>query len=265
MQKDWVLAVGCSLTWGTEISQPRSSLETDKEHAWPAHLGRLLAANTVINRGWPGRSNGSIFRIAVQDMVKYASTIGKNGIVVIQWSGPARLEIVNPYKIDVTGFHMRTTNGYHPGQEGRYLNVTPSDLGLLQNNSNDSLFNSDSLADYFINFWADDCYQHELLLNNIISLNGIAAKLGIQILHFNGIDELNYQKLPEHSAHLSSLIGKEYYNPTSRAHTFWAQSYPEIAHIPDRSKIYNLPPHPTAEHHEEWAQILYEYLLVCKQ
>ena len=265
MQKDWLLAVGCSLTWGTEISQPRSSLKADKDHAWPAHLGRLLDATTVVNRGWPGRSNGSIFRIAVQDMVKYATTNGKNGIAVIQWTGPARLEIFNPYKIDVTGHHMHTTKGHHPGTEGSYLNITPSELGILQNeNQSKPLFKSDAIAEYFLNFWANDMYQCELLFNNIVALNGIATTLGIQILHFNGIDELNYQLLPPHASHLSATIGKEFYNPTSRKHTFWATSYPVMASVPDRSKIYQLPPHPTADHHADWATILYDYLITCK-
>lgn len=261
MTSDWLLAVGCSLTWGSETTLLRSSLPEDKDNAWPAHLGKLLAADTVINRGWPGRSNGSIFRVAVSDMAKYADELGTNGVVVIQWTGAARLEFINPYKIDITGHYLNSMGGAHPGQEDSYLNVTPGDLGLSPD-AIPPIFNDGCIRDFFIKYWAHEFFQQELLFTYIVSLTSIASRLGIRIVHFNGIDELNVNSLPNHARLLDTLIGKEFYYPYDRSKTFWCSSMPDTLLIrPQPDKVYTLPSHPNTAQHIKWANTLYDYII----
>jgi hypothetical protein len=250
MKTDWLLAVGCSLTWGSEITQFGESLLEDKTLAWPAHLGKLLNVSQLTNRGWPGRSNGSIFRIAMEEMASHAANYGTDGMVVIQWSGPARLEIVNPYEINIRSLYRQK---YHPGQEpGPYHSFTPMEV------SDKNIQNKfPHLADYFFRHWTHDFYQLELLVNYSVALTSVANSLGIKILQFNGIDELNFDILPPHSQDISGLIGKEYYRPFDRSSAFW----PASCHFP-RDNIFNIVPrHPTAEQHEKWANILYNYML----
>jgi hypothetical protein len=246
MKKDWLLAVGCSLTWGSEITEVGESLPEDKELAWPAHLGKLLDVNTVINRGWPGRSNGSIYRIAMEDMAKYVNKFGTNGAVVIQWSGRTRIEIVNPFKFEVNKIYKQKN---HPGQEsGPYLN-----FGLeIFDPSVQKQFTG--LYHYFSNHWAHEFYQIELLVNYSVALTCLAEKLGITILQFNGIDIIDPMQIPAHSEHIFKLIGTEYYSPTNEAECFWRkyQVWDGYGKVPK---------HPTAEHHADWANVLYNYML----
>jgi len=250
MTTDWVLAVGCSLTWGSEITEPGESLPEDKEQAWPAHLGKLLNANQITNRGWPGRSNSSIFRIAMEEMASHCTDYGSAGVVVIQWSGPARLEIINPYELDLSTLYNQK---HHPGQEpGPYVSFTPVDIL-----SKKVQVRFPHLAGYFFKYWTHDFYQLELLVNYSVALTSVANALGIKILQFNGIDELNFDNLPTHSQHVSKLIGKEYYKPFERESAFW----PAVCNFPRDNKFNIVPSHPSAHSHEEWANILYNYML----
>ena len=250
MKADWLLAVGCSLTWGSEITQFGESLPEDKDSAWPAHLGALLNTTKITNRGWPGRSNGSIFRIAMEEMAAHCAEYGAAGVVVIQWSGPARLEIINPYEVEVASLYSQK---HHPGQEpGPYISFSPMELTITKIQQQ-----FPHLADYFFRHWIHDFYQLELLVNYSVSITSVANALGIKILQFNGIDELNFENLPAHSQPISKLIGKEYYNPVNRECAFW----PSMCHFP-RDNHYNLVPrHPSAEQHAVWATRLYNYML----
>lgn len=242
MTCDWLLAVGCSLTWGSEITSVGKTLPEDKEKAWPTELGNLLGANYTINRGWPGRSNGSIFRIAMQDMAKYQKELGANGIIVVQWSGIGRIEIVNPFVFDF----KEITRNTHPGQEpGPYLSLSISEILKLQKKF-------PGLYDYYINYWGYELYQTELLINKSIALSSLANKLGIKILQFNGIDLIKHDQIPKHARDIFELIRNEYYYPQEKA--FW----PLVKHFPGNNIV---PRHPTAEDHTFWAKQLYEYLL----
>jgi hypothetical protein len=90
-----------------------------------------------------------------------------------------------------------------------------------------------------------------------VALSSVAKTLGISILQFNGIDELNFDILPPHSRAISGLIGKEYYRPFDRSAAFW----PASCHFPRDNKFHTVPRHPTAEQHEKWANVLYDYML----
>lgn len=250
MKADWLLAVGCSLTWGSEITHLGSSCPEDNVLAWPAHLSKLLNVSRVTNRGWPGRSNGSIFRVAMEEMTSHVSKYGTDGIVVIQWSGPARLEIINPNKVDVASLY----GGHqHPGQEfGPYHSFSPTDIL-----DKETQHKFPHLAEYVFRYWIHDFYQLELLINYSVSLTSVAKTLGINILQFNGIDELNFDILPSHSQDISKLIGKEYYRPFDRSAAFW----PASCHFPKDTKFNAVPRHPTADQHEQWANVLYDYML----
>jgi hypothetical protein len=247
MTKDWVLAVGCSLTWGSEITELGESLPEDKLLAYPAQFGKLLNAKQLINRGWPGRSNSSIFRIAMEDMAKYVDELGTNGVVVVQWSGRARIEIVNPFKFQVDKIYNQKN---HPGQEsGPYLNLGPAEIS---DPSVQKQFTG--LYHYFLNHWAHEFYQIELLINYSVALTSLANKLGVTVLQFNGIDAINPTQIPLHATSIFNLIGSEYYCPVDESKTFW-RTY---------QKIQNggiLPTHPTAEDHADWANVLYNYML----
>jgi hypothetical protein len=259
MKTDWLLAVGCSLTWGSETTVVGSSLVKDHDNAWPAHLGKMLSTDTVINRGWPGRSNSSIFRVAASDMIHYANEFGSNGIIAIQWSGNARMEFINPYKIDITEYYRRVNNGNHPGQEGPYLNITPNDLGVFP--SNPPILDDVCIRDYFLKYWAHEFYQQELLFTYSISLTSIATRLGIRIIQFNGIDELNPASLPSHAAPLNTLIGNEFYYPYDRSKTFWCSAHPDTLKMrPAADEVFKMPHHPTTAQHIEWANTLYDYI-----
>ena len=258
---DWLLAVGCSLTWGTEITKFGESLEEDKLSAWPAHLSNLLNIPTVINRGYPGRSNGSIYRVAVEELANCRKLHGQNGLLVVQWSGESRLEFLNPFRFDVKDFYKTETGQLcHPGQEGAYLCVTPNEIS---NRHIQQTF--PGLYQYFVNFWAHRDYQQELLINHSLSLTGIAEKLGIKIIQFNGIDEIDCSIVPEHSLPVFELIGKEFYNPTERDSTFWhgvTGTFPRFAkNGPFNNGIVPVPRHPTADQHKEWATRLHSYML----
>jgi lysophospholipase L1-like esterase len=262
---DWLLAVGCSLTWGTEITQPRISLLEDKELAWPAHLGKSLSAHTIINRGLPGRSNGSIFRVAMEELVKCYNEHGTNGIVVVQWTGPDRLEFVNPFYFDIQEFYKNEVKTNHPGQEGSYLCVSPAEL-TMQSIQQQFV----GLDYFFVNHWAHKFYQTELLVNNSIALTSLANRLGIKILQFNGIDQLDISVLQEHAKHMPDLIGVEYFHPYERDRAFW----PSVREFPQyrvkagdtiNSKLMEVPTHPTAEEHQYWAEVLYNYIQTTYQ
>lgn len=260
MQADWLLAVGCSLTWGTEITEPGESHEADKLSAWPAHLATLMNIPTVINRGHPGRSNGSIYRVAVEEMAKCKELYGSNGLVVIQWSGESRLEFINPYKFDIKGFYKTELNQHaHPGQEGSYLCVTPNELSNIKMQQQ-----FPGVYHFFANHWAYRDYQQELLINYSVSLTSIAEKLGINILQFNGVDEIDLEITPEHSKPVLSLIGKEFYNPTDRSSSFWHNvtgQFPRYRKFEaSDNRMVKVPPHPTADQHKEWAGTLHTYL-----
>ena len=252
MKKDWLLAVGCSLTWGSDTTIVGSSVPEDKANAWPAHLGNLLRADTVINRGWPGRSNGSIYRVAQEELVRCYQEYGTSGMVVIQWTGPARLELVNPFKIDVPGEIKKTSNTQHPGTEGSFLCVTPQEI-CGQNGSLTHVL--PGVFQYFTTYWAYDFYQQELLINYSISLTSLANRLGVTILQFNGIDQLTADSLQPHAAHMISMIGKEYMFPTNRDYSFWNTYYS----VKTTSGWSELPSHPTTSHHIDWANKLYNY------
>jgi len=255
MKKDWLLAVGCSLTWGTDTTVVGSSLPEDKDNAWPAHLGTLLRADTVVNRGWPGRSNGSIYRVAQEEIVRCYQEYGTSGMVVIQWTGPARLELVNPFKIDVPAEIKKTApNVTHPGTEGSFLCVTPQEICGQTGSLSHTL---PGVFQYFTNYWAYDFYQQELLLNYSISLTSLANRLGVTILQFNGIDQLITDALQPHAAHMVSMIGKEYMSPTTREYSFW-NTYRPIA---PSSGWASLPVHPTRLNHIDWANKLYNYTI----
>lgn len=249
---DWLLAVGCSLTWGSEITEKNKSLPQDKDQAWPAHLADLLRIPNVINKGYPGRSNGSIFRVATEEIIKCYQKFGSNGIVVIQWSGPARLEIVNPFVVDVPNWYKKHFNLTHPDQEGPYFNVTPTVFTLSKEFSEKFPF----LEQYFFYYWAHDFYQLELWINYSISVTSLAQRLGVKILQFNGIDCLDFSNLPENAAHLTSLIGSEYLEPCNSKTTFW-KTYRDLDNA---SSVNYLPQHPTFEEHKDWAKKLYQHL-----
>jgi len=254
MTVDWLLAVGCSLTWGTEITQLRMSLPEDKELAWPAHLGKALSAHTIINRGLPGRSNGSIFRIAMQELISCYNKHGSNGMLVVQWTGPDRLEFVNPFQFDIQELYKTETNTNHPGQEGSYLCVSPAELTIP------FLKKQFIGLDYFfVNNWAHTFYQTELLINHSIALTSLANRLGIKILQFNGIDQIDVAVLHNHAVHMLDLIGTEYYRPYEREYAFW----PSMRHFPQQrieSGIIEVPTHPTVDEHYQWAATLYKYI-----
>ena len=252
MKKDWLLAVGCSLTWGTDTTVIGSSVPEDKDNAWPTHLGKLLGAETVVNRGWPGRSNGSIYRIAQEELVRCYQEYGNSGMVVIQWTGPARLELVNPFKIDVPGEIKKTSTSQHPGTEGAFLCVTPQELWGTTGSLSHVL---PGVFEYFTTYWAYDFYQQELLINYSVSLTSLANRLGITILQFNGIDQLNPNALHPHAAHMVSMIGKEYMSPTDRDHSFW-NTYCKFE---TGLNWVSMPPHPTTSNHIDWASKLYNY------
>jgi len=251
MKTDWLLAVGCSLTWGSEITEPGESLPEDKELAWPTHLGKLLGASTVVNRGWPGRSNGSIYRVALADMARYHAELGSNGLVVVQWSGLSRMEIINPRKFDLGSIYEYQQ--HHPGQEsGPYLNLSPGEL--LSPIVNSML---PGLAQYFTHYWQYKFYLTELLVNYSLALTALADKLGIRILQFNGIEQLEFDVLPDHARYTAKLIGSDYYYPADESACFWRryQLWPGNNVVPR---------HPTAEQHADWANVLYNYMLATQ-
>jgi len=247
MQADWLLAVGCSLTWGSEITQQGESLPEDKDQAWPAALGKHLNVSHIINRGFPGRSNNSIFRVAMQEIVKCYQEFGILGVVAIQWTGLYRMEIVNPFIFDVKEYYKASGQQNHPGQESTYLCISPGDIDNIKIQQQ-----FPGIYHYFLNHWAHDFYQIELLLNYSIALTSLATKLGIKIIQFNGVEALDFDKLPSHAAHMPSLLGKEYINPTNKNLTFWS-----VAQGPMDIRI---PAHPNADQHAEWADILYKHL-----
>jgi hypothetical protein len=212
------------------------------------HLGKLLNAEQVINRGWPARSNGSIYRIGMQDISNCYKQFGNNGVVIIQWSGAMRLEIINPYIFNLDLIY--NGSGTHPGQEsGPYLSFASAEIA---SKSVQSRFKG--LYEYFFNHWAYQPYQQELLINYSLSLTALAEKLGITIIQFNGIDEIIPSILPEHVLPALELLGKEFYYPTDRSKTFWK--------VPRKLQEGSMMPiHPTAEQHEAWATTLYNYML----
>ena len=263
MQNDWLLAVGCSLTWGSEITLPRESLEEDKLLSWPAKLGELISCKNVINCGYPGRSNGSIFRTAMEEISKCYETYGSNGLVVIQWTGLHRIEIINPFQFDIKEFYKKEIGvNHHPGQEGSYLCITPNELS---NKHIQELF--PGLANYYIYNWAYAFYQTELLITYSLAITSFAKSLGIKVFQFNGIDELLANEIPDHAISMSKLIGKEYFHPYDRNFAFW----PSKVHFPrthkkndsfvfNKEELVMVPPHPTAEQHKQWAEQIYSYI-----
>jgi len=255
---DWLLAVGCSLTWGSEITQPGESLEQDKLSAWPAHLGNLLKANTIINRGYPGRSNNSIYRVAVQELANYKNKLGNNGILIVQWSGEMRLEFFTPFRFDLKKFYKDSCGQHHhPGPEGSYFCVSPNEILDIKIQQSFA-----GLHQYFFNYWAHQHYQQELLINYSLSLTGLANKLGIKILQFNGIDEIIPDIIPDHASAALSLIDNEYFHPFDRSYAFWNHVTNKFPRAPvwNKNGTFPVPPHPDALQHQIWADKLYEYL-----
>lgn len=252
MKSKWLLATGCSLTWGSELTTPNESLPSDKDLAWPAHLGKLLDAEIVSNKAWPGKSNGSIFRTAMEEIVSMHKEHGSDGLVVIQWSGDVRLEVVNPFVWDIVGFNRKLRSiKHHPGQEGPYLNVLPADMLSM-----DFQKQFVGLAHFFVNHWSHDFYQQELKVTYSVALTSLAKKLGVKILQFNGIDELISDVIPDHAKNLTDLIGEEFFKPFDRTYSFW----PHYRHEIKSRGTKMFPKHPELKHHIDWANTLYNYL-----
>ena len=251
---DWLLAVGCSLTWGSETTEPKKSLPQDKENAYPKHLADILNIRTVINKSEPGKSNGSIYRVAQEELIKCYQQRGSNGLLVVQWSGLARLEIANPFVIDIPHF-FKNIGITHPGFEGPFLSLTPNEILDEVSALRDQL---PHVAEYFVGYWAHDFYQQEMLVNHSISLSSLAEKLGVKILQFNGIDEFNPAALRSEIRYIKDAIGKDWKDPTSRKDTFWYTYRPESADYGNGFR--NMPTHPTIDEHKDWAKKLYQHL-----
>jgi lysophospholipase L1-like esterase len=246
----WLLAIGDSCTWGTDLTEPHCSLPEDLAKAWPAHLGKLLSISesNVINRGWPGRSNDSIFRIAIQDITRIANAIGPNGVVAIGWTAFTRWEIFNPYELNID-------HGRHPGQEGPYLMVNIADV-LEKGRLRDEL---PELVDYYTKFRIWEHAELEHVLDYIISTTALAKSLGIRIIHFNAVDEIRPNTIDGPARHLLDCIGPEFIKPFDRNWAMWPR-YAVFPRSTEGGKIVASPLHPTEADHKDWANILFDHL-----
>ena len=92
----WVLAVGCSMTYGSELYDDAAGQCTDdharQDVAWPAQLGRRLGLESR-NMGMPGGSNDRIVRKVLAVLAEVLHGRCPPPIVVVGWSGPARMEL----------------------------------------------------------------------------------------------------------------------------------------------------------------------------
>ena len=92
----WVLAVGCSMTYGSELYDDAAGQCTDdrarQDVAWPAQLGRRLGLESR-NMGMPGGSNDRIVRKVLAVLAEVLHGRCPPPIVVVGWSGPTRMEI----------------------------------------------------------------------------------------------------------------------------------------------------------------------------
>lgn len=149
-----LLANGCSHTAGAELEESFQSKCYEK--AWPAHLGKLLAADEVVNLSDSGASQKRIIRTTLE----YIGTLIHNGewlkvknlFVVILWPGAYRDEM------------------YHKDHDGYYNIVV----------GNDELYRKGlSKAQYeYYKAWVvnyekekadDDSYLNVILLQNYLS------------------------------------------------------------------------------------------------
>jgi hypothetical protein len=246
----WLLAVGDSCTWGTDLTEEHASLPEDLTKAWPVHLGKLLnvPSTNIVNRGWPGRSNDSIFRIAIQEMTRIAKHVGPNGVVVIGWTAFARWELFNPYELDIN-------HGRHPGQEGPYLIVNIADVlekGRLRKQLPE-------IVDYFTKFRIWEHAELEHVLDYIISTTALAKSLGLKIVHFNAVDEIRVDQVDGPARHLPEFIGPEFIHPYDRDWAMWPR-YAVFPRSDEGGKIVSSPLHPNEEQHKDWANVLFDHL-----
>jgi len=208
-------ASGCSFTAGTAQQDFKN-----KEKSWCYHLG----FDQVKNDAYPGNSNQSIFRNALE----YFSAGGKADFVAIQLTHPIRREILMPVELSekILGPERVTIvqRGYYSINSWSVEQVFPEQV------------------DFYINHLAGSAdYNSKLTVMGLLALEHTLKKLGIPYVFFCGLTVLG--RIPNSSMH--SLLD-------STRHFMAQTSMRDYYSLGDQ--------HPDEQQHQEWGEMLLQQI-----
>jgi hypothetical protein len=212
-------AGGCSFTAG---EHPQLIKQDNK--SWCNYLG----FDEVLNKSWPGSSNTTICRKALE----FLAAGGVADFFAIQLSGFDRREIIMPLEKRKT-IPLLT--------ETKYVSINIWSV---------ERFFPDQMDFYINHMRGDKTYDDMLTSMNIIALEHILQKRGIPYVFFNGINNMSFHDLePTHPAvqlyKTRTLIAD---TPYFMPHTTMRKYYDLKAE------------HPSEDQHKDWGLMLAEYI-----
>jgi hypothetical protein len=207
----FLYASGCSFTAGT-VQQDFKN----KEKSWCYHLG----FDQVKNDAYPGNSNQSIFRNALE----YFSAGGKADFVAIQLTHPIRREILMPaaLAVDILGPERAAIvqRGYYSINSWSVERVFPEQ------------------ADFYIRHLAGTTeYNDKLTVMGLLALEHTLKKLGIPYVFFSGLTVLG--RIPN-SGMYSLLDSTHHFMPQASMREYYS--------LGDQ--------HPDEQQHQDWGEML---------
>jgi hypothetical protein len=262
-----LIAFGDSWTWGSELRDP--SVQGPREdfdprddqwrqaHAWPAHLGNLLARDSVINLGRPACSNDTILRTLTEWLATSGHLQGHGNpkdLVVIGWTSPERKD-----------FWFYDSDDPHCPDQG-WLTMYPMWTHTYQH----AAINRFSY-EYVSYWWHAAEYMHRYI-NTLHRAQQLLDSVGLDYCHFQAIyhhhaqliDQWNdqqYQAQHSHSIsdadrllwqqlHSNRFLHKDQARATFHNHILAQRSRQDVLMIS----------HPNELGHEIWAEHLAAFL-----
>lgn len=183
-----IYANGCSWTAGNGIeqdplfqaaakkpfSQVRAELgSTICEHAWPAHLAKILQVDNVVNEALGGGSNARAFRTTLNHVSRLSLIERRETLVVIGWTTIERGEIYIPDK-NLGGWYR--------------FNVVPPFDDYLRDFPSERVRALNKYHELFVTELYDDAPANEAFFNQVFALGNALENLEVPYLFFSSLN-----------------------------------------------------------------------------